>query len=413
MSDFKVFHTREIHVADDDDLVVDGVLEDTFDERLAVVECRWTPAQMKAPDLSYQSRLWKSAAGFNLGRAGTLEIDFYAGGAGADTATGALPTPPHYKLLRDGLGGGDATQVGGVAGATATTTSMPNATGTRVHGAISRVGVAKDARARGQAVVWGNPTTGTLVAMAGAPAAGDVIRAGLMVYPTETPGPTKRFLVGWTKTGMAYIAHGCQLAAIRRSMPANGIPMITFVYGVQYWRPIVVTVPTAEVMVGLTPAPSNGGSYVLAPLGQTTRSLIKAPEIEITINLGLQPITGPGGIDMHHGVTDWVRVKGNRDEPAGMLRLTAHFDAQFGEDWDADAGDANEYHMLATHSPGEGGITEGRHIVDYWPLLRYMGERPSPFEWQGLTGTQLLFAMDEGPDETSELTRSFWRMALT
>lgn len=412
MADYKVFYTQEIHVADDDDFVADGSLDSTFDDRLKIIDARVTLTSGKAPDNSLQSRLFKTEPGFNLGRSGTIEIDFYLFGAGADVATGALPTPAHYKMIRDGLGGGDASQIGGVAGATATTTNMPNATGTRVLGGLARVGQLKDDKARGQPVVW-NATTGTLVAMAAAPGAADVIRPCLMVYPKETPGPTKRFLVAHTQEGMQYILHGCQVGGFVVRTISGAITVATLQYQVMYWRPVTVATPTAEVLEPGKASVANAGSYVMPAVGSTTRTVMKAPEMEITLNLGLAPITGPGGVDIYQGITDWVRIKASRDEPAGTLRLTMPFDPDWGVAADPDGSDSNFYHFLFALSAGEGTTaTEGRHVCGYMPLMTFM-ERPGPLNWQDLTGTPLMFRLDEGPDTTNDLTKSFFRLGLT
>lgn len=414
MADYKVFAQQQILVNDDAELAT-GVLATTFADRLAVTEARFTPASGKIPDGSLQARLFKTLPGFNAGRGGTLELDDYFCGAGADVASGALPTPIQYRMMRDGLGGGNASQVGGVAGASATAIAMPNATGTRVRGGPARVGQLKDGRALGQPTVFGDPTTDLLVALPAAPNAGDVIRPGLIVYPTETLGPVKRFRLMWGQTNMCYDAHGCQLAGLRLTFAHGALPRRTWIYGVQYWLQVDgVTFPDATAMAGHKPSITGAGSYVLAPLGQTTRNTLRAPEIEITLNLGLAPITGPMGIDIYHQVTDWIRIKGSPDEPAGTLRLTAPWSDVFGDNYDPDGADANLYHFLFGLSAGEGtAATEGRHVLGYCPQVRYMGDRPGPMVWQGLTGTSLMFALDEGQDETNDLTRSFIRMALT
>lgn len=389
----------------------------TMDFRLAVIDCTLPqPVSDRRTDRSVKSRFDGARAGWQLPRTGSFSVEFYIGGAQVDTASGGLVSLGGYKLLADAFGGGDLSQVGGVAGSGASATSMPNATGTRTRGAISRVGILGDGRAGGQPVVWGNPNTGTLVAMPGTPNAGDVIRACKMIYLTETPGPTKRFLVSFSEdpANHTYVAHGCQCSGIE-IMEEFGTHMrarLTY----QYVNARRITGYTSALTMDQNDcAMSAAGSFHLQTVGTTTRALEETRgALEIVFNIGLVPITGPAGVNPYQPVVGWRRIMTD-PEVIGTLRLTLPPSTTKPADWVLD-GNATLYkNALFQNSTGQGtAATEGRHVSMFWASLFPWGPEPMLDGWGGGVPSQVVtYAFRGGPDTTNDLTQSAFRMGLS
>jgi len=405
-----MFSEQEVHFADE--IAFCEQLQ-TFTTRIPAIAFRApNPQSGRATDMSLQSRLAESRPGYQMPRSGgSFEIDVYFCGANADTASGALSATWLQKLLADGLGGGDLTQVGGVAGASATTTTMPNATGTGLRGGIRRVGVAGDGRGNGQAYVSTNPTTTLLTAFDIAPTAGDVLRACQMVYPKETLGATKRFLVGWNQTDMQYVFHGCQLAGLTVRVVLGDLCLLTLTYNYAYWREITgFTIPSAVTEENCNAAISSGGSYFRQTLATATRAVVANTDMQLTLNLALSPLRGQGGLALQP-ITGWVR---DAQKPFGTLRLVLPYDVAEGVAYDADGSDTTEKHFLATLSSGGGtAASEGRHVSFYAPRMYPMGSRPAFTDFNGLRYTEVTYGLREGTDTTNDLTRSAIRFGIS
>jgi len=410
-----VFSQQEIQFADE---IAVGELLQTFTTRIPVLAARPTLQSGRASDNSLQNRLYETRPGYRMPRSGgSFEIEAYLCGSQADTATGALVQTWIHKLIADGLGGSDLVQVGGLAGATATATALPSATGTRVRGAIVRVGQQGDGRALGQAAVIGDPSTSLLTGLPAAPAAGDVVRATLMAYPKDSLATSKRFLLGFAdQPGMQYAFHGCALESLQIRVTHADLPIVTLTYRYTYWRELSgVTIPSAMALENCNTAISAGGSYFFNTVGTATRATEAATELDINLNMSLEPIVGQGGLagGLQH-ITGWVRKKSDPRAPAGTIRMAVPWSQAKATEYDADGSHSIEKHWLGTLSAGSGTPeSEGRHVAIYCPRLYMIGERPSFQPWNDLQYVSTTYAMREGPDVTSDLTRSFIRIGMS
>jgi hypothetical protein len=410
------FPVQEIQVADESSFCE---LLQTVDYSIPVTEVRvgeYTSG--RASDMSRQNRMAKARPGYLMPRSGgSIELDIDLCGANQDTATGALPSTHWlYKLLKDGLGGGNDSEVGGLAGAAATATSMAAVTGTGLRGGIRRVGQKKDGRADGQAAVMGNPTTDMITALPAAPNAGDVVRACLMAYFAEVPGTTKRFIVAHNSTlnpGAQYGFHGCQLENITIKSAMGAVTVLTLRYRYAFWRELSgFTMPSATTPESCNAHVMAGGSVFFQARGTATRLLIAAHEWTLTLNMGLVPLPGQGGVDGLQSITGWARTR--TSEFLATLAMTVEFDTAWTTAFDSDGSDANHYHCLHTLSAGEGtAATEGRHAAIYLPDVFQIGPRPTIRNWNDVTMMDLMFGCVEGPDTTNDLTRSVFRIGLS
>lgn len=405
---------QEIRFADEDSF--NDQSDTSLDYLMPVLSSAPGFVSGRTNDGSLQSKPFKTRPGYRLPRGpGQFSFDMWSCGAGADTATGALAHTAQTRLLSHGLGGEDLTQVGGVAGASATAGSMPNRTGTGLRGGICRVGQAGDGRCEGQATVMGNPTTDLLTELPDVPDAADVIRAAIMLYPKATLGATKRFLCAFAgTTGMQFLFTGCQLAILGIRIREGEPTRYTFTYNYAYWREFTVATPSGATMEDCDAQNCSGGSWLLQNVGTGTRPTNaenEIAELDITLNLGLaaKPGVTPGLKDCIVG--GWVRTK-PPGQPAGTLRLVHPYDADLLASWDKDGSDSDAFHFLATLNVGGGtAATEGRSDAIYVPNMFRSGPRMPPFELNGLQYQESMFDLTDGPDNTNELTESFIRIA--
>lgn len=380
-------------------------------QRIPIVgTARFSPASDRASDGSAQNRLAERRPGYLMPRSGgTLEFDVLFCGANVNTESGALSaTHWLYVLLKDGLGGGNASSVGGALNGSPSTTSLPYASGTPVLGGIVRVGQLGDGRSEGHPVVVGavgTPIT-ALNALPTAPAADDKFRASYVTYPSETAGATKRFMLGFTATAAQWFAHGCQLESLSLNGQLGTVPILTLRYKVAYWQRSTVTIPSAVTLEDCKSAAMAAGSFVLQTVGTTTRSTEAVAQFSLTIDMPLAEIPSPNGVQALQTVTDYARV-GFRVQLAMTIPwVTAGKET----DYDSDGSDTTHKYALVCFSRG-GGTTasEGRHCGFFLPRIYPVGQRPGFTEWNGLLYQTVVYDTREGTDTTSELTRSALR----
>lgn len=370
----------------------------------------------RASDRSMQTRLWHTRPGYRMPRSnGQLKFEVLSAGAQVDTSSGALSATALHTLLSNGLGGSDLTGVGGVAGAAASTTAFAAATGTRPRGSLSRIGQAGDGKGEGQATVWGNPNTNLLVAAVGAPGATDKLRACQVAYLKETHAASQRFLLYHANdSAMQYLFTGCVLESWSIKYVSGDVAIETYVYRYAYWRE--VSGLSELSLEQCDSAIAAGGSFMLQTVGTATRqtdNTTKAAEMDVALNLGLVAQIGEvPGLPLCN-VLGFVRTR--TGENAGTLRLLYPWEdatqsTAGGADYEKDGSSTVLKHFLFTLSAGGGAAeNEGRHNVGYLPSLYPIGDKPTFKEWNGLPYQERMYALQEGPDTTNNLTRSAFR----
>lgn len=365
-----------------------------------------------ATDRSAQAYLFQARPGYRMPQGlSRLSFDMYGAGAGTDTATGALVATPQHTLLANGLGGGDLTQVGGVAGASASATSVPNRTGTGLRGGIARYGEAFDGRCEGQPAVSGNPVTALLTGLPDAPGATDVIRAGLMAYVTRALGSSMKFLLRFTDDDdMQYSVYGCHLETLSMRFVTGEPILFTYNYLCAWTQE--ESACAIKTLAACPASMHSGGSYFLQDRGTATRATEPATEIEVTLNMGLIAQTGMVAGNHEQTVTGFVRSKPTNDSPAGAVRLVYPHGTAKRTEWVADGADTVRKHLLIAGSVGEGTAdTEGRHLAVYMPDLFPIEQKPAFTDWNNLQYQTAMYGFVDGPDETNNLTRSPFRIA--
>ena len=389
--------------------------EETMDFRMPIVDVSFNLQGGRSTSMARQKELYNTDPGYLLPRSdGRIRIQFLLCGANADTATGSLVQTAQHKLIADALGGSDLTGVGGVAGASATATSLPNATGTHPRGTIIRVGQAGDGACEGQPTVIGATASALVTGLPASPGATDKLRASLMAYATETLGASKRFLVGFEHDAeMQFLFTGCHCSSMSIVFGSGDVAMVTLEYMYAHWKkPDTSDLAFALAMEECEAHINAGGSNFWQNRGTATRATEPESKAELTFNFGLQPEKGNvPGLSLCN-TTGYVRTKAP-NTPAATLRITGQWAQTRLDEYGSDGGDTIHKHWLWGNSAGEGTAdTEGRHWSCYAPDLFPIETPPTPEPWNDLPYEGSFYALREGPDTTTAMSKSFFRIAF-
>jgi hypothetical protein len=381
----------------------------TYATRLPIISANLDIPEEFIEDGSFQSRQNESRPGFAAGRAPwTLEMTVHLLGH-MTTAAGALTETWLQWLLGDGLGGNDCGMVGSTIASGSSTTgfTMAASTGWAV-GQICRVGEKHDGFGDGQpAVVATLPGAHAVTLLNALPGAGEVSDKAygtMLSYPIETLGTSKRFFVGWTDSGMQFHLSGGYLAGFKPTFtPGKGLTgVLTFKGG--YWERGAVTVPTSTpAMESAIPVVMSGGSLIMQEVGTATRTTISPYEMDLELDIGLEPVPSAGGKASGQYVTSFVRTR-----VVPTLRVTLPMTSALFDLFDLDGASAKQYQFLF----GASGV-DGRFFGLYMPRAYRVGPRPQPVEGgPGQHSITLSFRGREGTVLTNDLTRSAIRFAM-
>jgi hypothetical protein len=308
-------------------------------------------------------------------------------------------------LLKDALGGGDASSDCGTAGVGSTVTSLVTSGVTSVAGGALRVGTKGDGRGDGQFVI--TSTAGTtphtlLTATPGAASNTDEVNAALVVYPAETGHATRRFLVGNTATKAQWIAFGCQAESVNFSFPIGGLPTCQISYRVAYWVQHTQTVPVVATLEAGDCAVVAGGSVFFNTSGTAVRATRSPTSFEFAVEMGLAPLPALNASVTHRAIGGWERTVAK-----GACTMQLAFNDTDDAFFDADGSTSTAHHILATFSP-----TSRRAVGLYMPNAFIVGAKPTYTNRDGVLEYAVSFAANEGTTTTNELTRSAWRLLL-
>lgn len=366
---------------------------------------RVTLRQERMPDLAARSRQNAQGVSHIGGRSASLEFDVYFTGYGTAT-TGTLVAQWINTLLRYGLGGYNISQVGGTVNAPTSAVQFTTTGVTGVAGAVVRVGSKGDGRADGQAAVV--QSTGPMVldtALPATPNAADVVYVAGMFYHDESTSNSLssfRFVVQHTTTGAQYVLRGGQLASLGITFPHGDMPVMSCRFEFANWDRVAITTPTSNGVGFNDCAPVAGGSVFLQAAGTATRNVVEAAEIELSIDMGLAPRVGPGGVGNYQSIGGWHRTR-----CVPTLTLTVPWVDTYETWWDTSNQSIVNKHCLITPNVSDGSRTGGVYLPNLFPI----GPRPSaPVNVNELSYVRFSMRGTEGADTTNELTRSAVRI---
>ncbi len=401
----EVYGIRQLLVSDEATFaeLISTPAATTWEKNLPILDGSFEPIHDRDEDGSAQARLAIQAPGHKGPRRCRVKFKTYWMGHISDP-TGALTETWQQQLLGDGLGGNSVSEVGGTVSGGATATSIPFAAATVLRGGAIRLGSKGDGRGDGQIVING-ATTATpltlLTAAPGVPNAADVLRPTMMAHHSEGAVlVTKRFHMMHATTGAQFIAFGCQLSKVRFSSPVGGKGTIDWEYEGAYWERSPRSFPDALALQSHDCAPVSGGSAFVQDVGTATRATKTITDVEVELDLGLEPLAGVGGAGMYQWILGWTRTRAR-----GTIRGNALWDTSWETFWDTENPVLTKKHILLTFHTGH-----GRAFGAYAPAVFPAGPRPSyPAAVNDQVYVPIVLGCTEGPDTTNELTRSALR----
>lgn len=384
----------------------------TFANRIPCLDYALTLGQERIRDGGYRSRMNDEGLSNPGIRSASLEIETYLAGHLTSSA-GALTQTWLHNLLSSGLGGSLTNAAGTTVSAATTGASVTFTANTNwAAGQIGWLGAKGDAKGDGQAFVVNtvaSPMT-FLTALPATPAAADVIYGGLQLYHDESLAYTlgsKRFLCGYSSSptsGPQFQLTGCQLAAVTFKFPFGDLPRVRLTYNAAYWQRFGTTIPsTANVIKDQFCAPVAGGRFYINDFGTSTSATESPSEMELTLNMGLEPVISPGGTGLYQNITGWVR---SMAQP--MLTFKIPWKTAYETYWDT----ANQT-ILYKHILFNSNCVDGRRFSFYLPKAFPVGNRPSqPTESNKQIYVPVSFAGIDNLAGATEIAKSAFRMAL-
>lgn len=320
------------------------------------------------------------------------------------TTAGALTATDLYTLLVNAIGAGSTDSDGGTV-TTPTDASTFTTTGATLEsGNLIRVGVLGDGRGEGQFVAVNNISTASLLtALSATPNAADVVYAALNVYPAESTGATitsTRWLLQ-TANGQ-WSAKGCFPTAISfQGLQAGEIPTVTITYGVSRWAEANETFPDATATDAKDSSIVAAGSCFIQDVGTVTRQTFSMRQWSLNIDLQVQPLMGPGGLDSYQTIVGAVRTR-----CAASISITV----------DAEASGTNS--LLSMYTAGvmqhvliSLSVADGKALGFYFKNcrpLKYVNQESI----DGLNRRSISFEALTGPVTTSEETMASFNLAM-
>lgn len=329
------------------------------------------------------------------------------------SAAGAAPASDMVTFLALLTGATSAFTPGGTfTGGTALipTTSMANGV---PAGGLVRGGAIADGRVGGQWLAVATHAASALtlsIGAAAAPAAADVLYSSRMVYPNESspafdqPG---HFRMRIQTSNGHFDCRGCYLMTLALNGLSPGeIPTWTATIGVSHVQTTSSTFPSATRPQRFAPTPAVTGSLVMARVGETTRRLESARSFALTLGDTGEGLVGTGGNFEGQLYQDCRRKPGRITidmvvdaEPTGT-----YF-------WNSEAlidpNAAGYWQALYTVS-----ALNGRAVGIYFPKLKMSNVVPMQIQDNAYNRVRVNFDALAGDDNTSELSRSAWRLAF-
>lgn len=386
----------------------------SYTARHACRNVQFEPVAPRIPSDVNQNRQNAVSPGFAGVREGLLRFQHLATGL-AGGGAGSLTANALFTLLKNGLGGGVSNQVGSdidTGSGTTDADSINVTAGTWADGQIVRVGSIADGRANGAAAVIddasGAPQLELLTALPGTPNDEDVVYATALVYPTETGQVSQAFINAFADTGKQWQCVGAYLNGLRLIMELGALPYWEFEYRFAYWDPEGDATPSTVALQTHDSAPFAGGgaSLFFQTVGTTTRATLAARRVEIDLGLETRAhrTLGDGSGAQYRVIQGFTRLM---CKPRVRITLMEHPGNTYQTLWDADGSDSTGKHILVQCNG-----TDGRAFGAHLPRCYMAGPRPTFEDVDGVLGQTFEMIGDEGPDTTSELTRSAVRFFM-
>lgn len=339
---------------------------------------------------------------------GTFTTDFWLAGHGT-TSAGAITLSNHILMLGYVLGSSSDPGDGGTAtGGTATVITTTAASGL-TPGQIFHLGSLGDGRGEGQMGVVSTHSSNNLTSLIALPAAPnnlDVYYSTAMVNFVEASADAtvQSMRFRGLSANQQYAMHGCIPQSINLTGFNPGeLPRASITWGVSRWAPVAATFPSAGSVDAFNPAPTAAGSLFFQARGTATRQVYSYRNFELTIQLGVTPLPGPGGVGAYQTVIGAQRT------PA-VITASFTVDAQTASatpTWhDRAESDSQFYHLGLNCN-----TSNGKRVSLYMPNV-CMTDKPVQFMEGGINRERITVRAYTGTVTTSALTQSALRIGL-
>lgn len=248
---------------------------------------------------------------------GEFTVNKYLTGAG-ELGVAAKPATDLYSLLLPVVGLGLSSNVGGVVGAGATTSSVTVTGATIANGSLVRIGVLGDGRGDGQFYRVDDFTADVATLASGcavAPADGDLVYPALLIYPDDDPCQQftgQRFELGSPNDQIQ--AFGCYPSSLSFSgLSASELMAVAIGYTVAHWRrpSSPLTWPDTSPSDEKDAVTTGGGSFVLHLAGSPARVTFEAVQTAIDATFEAVPTEAASGFHPQQRVVGAVRAETN------------------------------------------------------------------------------------------------------
>lgn len=247
---------------------------------------------------------------------GSFKIKLDLCGHGATTAgspsVDAIET--FINLVWGGTGAFSLATSQTVTGGTAAVPTMSGATGVSAGGLV-RVGALGDGDGDGQFYAVSTHAASNLNLLndlRGAPVNGAVVYPVYQMFSNSSPTSVSitgtRFELLTANT--QYRCHGCFPMSVAFSgLSAGERPQIEIEWGVSWWTDAgSTTFPSTVTSNRYPPSPVAAGSLHVSAVGTTTRTEYTYRSFQLTYDLGVDPLKGPGGANQYQDIVGAVRT---------------------------------------------------------------------------------------------------------
>jgi hypothetical protein len=343
-------------------------------------------------------------------KGGSYNFDLWCPGHGSATDSGTPSVEEHETLMGVALG---AVAAGGAAttASAGTTTITTAAASGLTAGQIFWGGVKGDGRMDGQAGVVSTHSSSTLTSLTAVPAAAsgtDAIASSVMVYFNETVSSlaVANYRMRLLTADQQYAMRGMWPSswALTGLNPGEK-PRMSFGFGVSDWDPVSATFPSSTAVDSFNPAANAGGSLFFQARGTATRQTYVCRSFDLSIDLGVQPVMGPGGVGANQVVVGAVRGPAQITATFTIDSESATASPTWPGRWDSDT---QFYHLLLNLN----GAVSGKRVALYMPNCCITDRKPVQVGQNGINRETITVRAYMGTDTTSELTRSAFRIGL-
>ena len=393
-----------------------GEVSTTFDERLSIVGAV-DPSGLTQEKVDIERTVQYQNDGHHDIRGvqgGSVSIDLMLSGHGGAT-TGSISATAEETFLGRVIGNLDVTQIGTTAGSTWEDADSGLGDlavgGTFLAGGLCRIGVLNDGEGEGQFHAISTFTDNgaspddivLLTAAGGTPQSGVQIYAPALIFPNE--GPTATTVTSMRLEIMTanqqYQCHGCYPTAITFSgFNAAELPRASVTMAVSRWTTSSGTFPTATSQTTNSPAPVAAGSFYQQNNGTTTRQTRDIRDFNLSIDLGMVPLVGPGAVNAFQNIIGVRRTKCQATFDFVLDSEAAGTDT-FGDIWNTAEATIAYHHILYSLS-----IEDGRAIGFYFPRCLITGQRPTQLDLDGINRKRVFYRAISSATTTTELTNA-------